>query len=665
MTHPTGSRTSRLVALAACGLTLLLGPAASSGATAAPGASQTVATSSAAPTPSPDAPATPRFELTALTPAVMTPSATLTVTGTLRAGADAAVPAGSIVQVRLQRSLLSTREAVEGWVDPTNGAVGSLLTSQRLTTDLPAGSELPVTFSVPGTALGLSERPDAWGPRGLTVTVRDGSETVYLATARTHLTWFPGTDVLRPPRVSVVVPVTGTGPQPGSGVTDAGLLTELTRDGGRLDAVLRAADVPGVTIALDPSVLTAGTTDGPGTQPAPSTGTGSGDGDPLGPVEQWRERVREVAADHDVVMLPYGDPDLAALAHADQTEIARLSEELGRSTTQRLLGENARTDIAWVPGGDVDAATLALLSDLGRRAVLLDSTSQPLLDPPRDTVSGHTTVDAGPIPADGLVDDGPLSDVLAQVGREGDPDAGVRAVARLVAETAAIALEQPGDDRHLLVTAPRDWDPDAAQAVAAVTALTSSPWVEVGSLQQMLDAPAGDDERAAVDLSADQRTAELPAGALATVGTSLDGITELAGALDDPSLLVDAAQTTAVALSSVSWRTDLDAWRRAVDAFGAQLTALHGAVRVVPGSTVTQVSRNVELPVTVENSLDQPVTVVVDVQPESNRLVVDPSDHRDVAGPGPDHRPRAGPRRRQRRHLRPDPAADRRRRRAR
>jgi hypothetical protein len=45
-------------------------------------------------------------------------------------------------------------------------------------------------------------------------------------------------------------------------------------------------------------------------------------------------------------------------------------------------------------------------------------------------------------------------------------------------------------------------------------------------------------------------------------------------------------------------------------------------VRVVPGSTVTQVSRNVELPVTLENTLDQAVTVVVDVQPESSRLVV-------------------------------------------
>ncbi len=627
MTYRTGSRTGRLVALVACGITLLLGPGSPTGpqpAAAAP-ATATAATGAAAAVPGapgapvPDGPATTRFELAALTPAVMTPTATLTLTGTLWAGDDAPVPAGSVVQLRLQRSVLSTREAVAGWVDPSQPAVGSLLTSQRLATELPAGASLPVTFTLPAASLRLADSADAWGPRGLSVTVRDPSQTVYLATARTHLTWFPGSTVPRPTRISVVVPVTGTTPQPGSGLTDAKALTEQTTGGGRLDSVLEAAAVPGATMALDPSVLTAGPADDSGSAPSPTTGSGDSTTDP---VEEWRERVRGVAADHDVLMLPYGDPDLAALAHAGRREIARLSEELGRSTTQRLLGENARTDIAWVPGGDVDPATLALLVDLGRRAVVLDDTAQPPIDPPRDTVGAHTTVEGASTPVDGLVDDGPLSAALAQVGADRDPDAGVRGVARLVAETAAIALERPGAERHLLVTAPRDWNPDPEQGVAAVTALTTSPWVEAGTLQQLLDTPVGGEERAAVDLTPEQRAAELPAGALADVGATLEGISEIAVALDDPTQRVESAQTGSVALASASWRADLDGWRDAVDAYRARLTSLHGAVHVVPGSTVTQVSRNVELPVTVENTLDQPVTVVVDVQPESNRLVV-------------------------------------------
>ena len=48
-----------------------------------------------------------------------------------------------------------------------------------------------------------------------------------------------------------------------------------------------------------------------------SAAAGDATDDPL--VEAWRNRVREVAADHDVLMLPYGDPDLAALAHADES----------------------------------------------------------------------------------------------------------------------------------------------------------------------------------------------------------------------------------------------------------------------------------------------------------------------------------------------------------
>ena len=52
------------------------------------------------------------------------------------------------------------------------------------------------------------------------------------------------------------------------------------------------------------------------------------------------------------------------------------------------------------------------------------------------------------------------------------------------------------------------------------------------------------------------------------------------------------------------------------------VSAVRVSVRVVPGSTLTQVSRNVRLPVTVQNDSTQEVTIRLDVVPRSSRLVV-------------------------------------------
>lgn len=599
--------------------------------------------SATAPAPAPtesgalDVPDQARFELAAVTPAVVTPGADLTVSGSLRAGSDGAVPAGSLVQLRLQRSVLSTREGVAGWVDPAQTAVGSLLSSQPLAQALAPGAALPVSFTVPAEDLGLSDRPDAWGPRGISVTVRDSTETEYLVTTRTHLTWFPVAEATSRTDLSVLVPLTGSSPDPVTGTNDLDALAALTAPGSRLDAVLQGAAVPGVTVVLDPAVLDATDVSPPAPDPLASdaqTGGTAADGaggadagpGPAADVELWRDRVRAVADTHDVLLLPYADPDLAALAHADQAQVAELAEEQARSVTQQVLGEGVRTDVAWVPGGDVDPETLDLLAGLGRRAVVLDDTAQPPLDPPRDTPSGRSTVRGGQAPTDGLVDDGPLSSALSAVDDAatgtGAPGADVVATQRLLAESAAVTLEHPGVGRHLLATAPRDWSPSAEQAVAALTALTTAPWLRVAPLQDLLDSAPGDVARAPVELTEQERAEELPPAGVAGVGSTLTTTEAVAAAMDDPRPTVRRAQRSAVALVATHWRTDRAGWQDAVSGYAARLTALRNAVRVVPGSTVTQVSRNVELPVTLENDLDQPVTVVVDVRPESSRLVV-------------------------------------------
>ena len=87
--------------------------------------------------------------------------------------------------------------------------------------------------------------------------------------------------------------------------------------------------------------------------------------------------------------------------------------------------------------------------------------------------------------------------------------------------------------------------------------------------------------------------------------------------------MLEAAEASAVAATSVSWREARPAWQDAVAELGARAEQVVSGVHVVEGSTVNVVSAAADLPVTVANELDQDVSVVVSVQPRTPRLVAD------------------------------------------
>jgi hypothetical protein len=78
-----------------------------------------------------------------------------------------------------------------------------------------------------------------------------------------------------------------------------------------------------------------------------------------------------------------------------------------------------------------------------------------------------------------------------------------------------------------------------------------------------------------------------------------------------------------VAASSAGWRGRDDDWTAAVTALGAEAQRLSSAVTVLHGSDVTVVSSDVQLPITIQNQLDQPASVTVRLRPRSSRLVVE------------------------------------------
>ncbi len=596
-------------------------------------------------------------------PAVLTPADTLSVRAVVANDTpDPLTDVSLRLWVRSTRS--SDRAALNDWVTGQT-APGDVVRTVPLPDPLPAGAKRAVDLTVPAADLQLPKNRDAWGPRGLAVEAVDGAGAPYAVT-RSFLIWMGSPGGFLPTKVTVLVPLSDGPPAVGSGRLPQNRVRDQIADGGRLRNVLAAASVPGVTWALDPALLEEepspdGATQA-GSEPSPPAGGTATSGEqsgnatePPGPRQQaskelarWQEDLAAAAQGQEVITLPYGDPDLNALAHAGQQGLYELAEQQGRDTVQQLLRLPGRTDIAWPASGSLDTDAVQMLVSAGRRSVVLSGGAHPPAARLGITVTGRSTIEAGSRTLSGLLVDTPLSATLASLGIDeavgagggtrssttpntgsgtaGPPSteatgaAGV--VQRLLAETAAITLERPFDPRHILVAAPRDWAPDAKAAVAAVQALTAAPWTQATPLGDLVRTPPPDVERAPLRYPAADRRAELPAAGLQAVAEALARQRVTATVLADPQPMVAAAERSAVAASATGWRGRLDEWRKEIDRFRRQAQADANGLRVLQGSDLTVVSSQVQLPVTVENTLPQKAQVQVSLRATTQRLVV-------------------------------------------
>ncbi|MFP5346942.1 MAG: DUF6049 family protein [Actinomycetes bacterium] len=637
---------TRAAVLAAMLGAALLGPALAlpaSGTTPAAAAS-TISTVRAAATSTPTS--TPTDEATtsaqqavsvlieSVEPTPLTPSSTLTVQATVVNRTDEPLRQGEVrLWLRQQRS--GTRSALDDWTAGRVGT-GTLRKAVPLGADLPPESSRPVTLAVPADQLGLPAGAFEWGPRGIALEVRAGSATVALA--RSFVVWQADPGGYEPTDVTLVLPVTAGAPDVLTGRLPADLLERLTAPGGRLAAVLGAGALPGVTVALDPAVLGVGTG---GTEPGSSAGATASAGTPppapestspsaLAAVEQWQASLATALAGHEVVVLPYGDPDVNALAHANQDGTYELAERYARQTERQVLATAGRSDVAWPVSGSLDDDTVSMLAAAGCTGVILSGGAHPLVGTSGSTPTGRSQIRAGGTAMAGLLVDTPLSTVLSTLGSQSSTSQTQAAapgavVQRLLAETAAVTLERPFDPRHLLVAAPRGWDPAPDAAVAAVRALTTAPWLRPRPLADLVSTPPPQLERGPLRYPESDRAAELPAAGLRQAADAVASIRTTASILADPAPVVQAAELSSVAAASAGWRDRRRVWQAELDRFSALAAGQARAVHALPGSGITVVSSKVSLPVTVENTLDQQATVRLRLRPRSSRLVVEDS----------------------------------------
>ncbi|MFS0706439.1 DUF6049 family protein, partial [Cellulomonas sp. 179-A 9B4 NHS] len=472
---------------------------------------------------------------------------------------------------------------------------------------LAPGAGVELTVTVPAGDVGLLDRPDVWGPRGLAVEAVDGARRVGLE--RTFVLWAPE-GAIPQARVSVLAPVVGPPTVPAGVDGDVpvpgdGLQTLVGPDGRLADVLAVARAHPDVSLAVDPALVAAAR---------------AADGE----AGTWAQDLLAVAAGRDVMVLPWGDPDLTALAHAGTPDLLRAAVDRSRAAVAGGDRQDAplagRTDVLWAPGPTTDQPTAALAADAGAEVLVL----RPGDLAPRDGEAGGARTDAGGGLV-GLVPDEVLTQLLVDP-ESLDPDA-TRAtvVQRVLAELSVVARSSDDGPQHLLVAPPRGWTPDTEVVDAVLGAVQDAPWSRLSSLSSLLGASSGTTARTPLP---EQTSVEAALGPedVRRLATSRAATQAFAAVTTDPDAIVEGVDEAVLAPLATAWRADPAARAGLVDSVTAAVDARRTGLELAPTSTQNIISASGEVRFSVRNALPADATVRVRTTPRKACLQADASE---------------------------------------
>jgi hypothetical protein len=504
------------------------------------------------------------------------------------------------------------REALDGDGPTTVPSVHD--TDIRPDDDLEEGEIAGVELAIPSDEV-------AWDDRGgvhpVRVAVQRGTEV--LTEVMTAVVWVD--EVPEAPLTAALLWPLDTPPWRGPGPTYPEDVDAALREGGRLDAVLRALErYPKAPVVVAPSAhlledlrdradgfvrierLDGGALESRAAEPESAASRRAND---------VLQRVRAVVDDlpYPPVVRPYADADLTALV--GDPVVQDLAGELattGRRRLQRLV-DRAPDPTAFLLPSSTSADVLDLIP--GEVALV-----------PYDAVEGPNPAADPTLPA-------PVREVRSASGRPftlvvGDPYVTdllaspppigpVLGGQRVVAETAMAYFEEPGTPRTLSIHPPETWSPTAELAGRLLSGLTSATWLELSQPAAVAAAPEAP-ARATLAEEAPPTLSEEQTARLATALQDLDAAADARS--DDP--LLDGRDPTELRdqlLRSTSrWfpagSGEADALvgdvRNAIDATLAD-------VRIASGSLVTLTSDTGAIPVTLQRGAGGPLAVQVEV----------------------------------------------------
>ncbi|MEU0189691.1 DUF6049 family protein [Streptomyces afghaniensis] len=553
-----------------------------------------------------------------LSPSAPTEGDTVTVTGTVTNNGKQPVT-DAHVDLRVGPSL-DTRSAIDSLAKksdavqgPAGEAIGSKYTEKF--PKLTPGVAEPFNISVPADELDLGQD----GVYQLAVAL--SGETAaqpwdqVLGVQRTFLPWQPeeaGTKTKTTflwPLVSDVhmTAETGSNEQQTPVFSNDDLAEEIS-PGGRLEQMVSLGKGLDITWVIDPDLL-ASVDAMTRTYQVRGEDGDTTPGRNQAVAKQWLSELQQAVAGKEVVALPFGDPDLASLAHNGTAVTGSLNHlkeatDAVDNTVQTVLHVKPSKDFAWPVDGAVDPSIMKVATSAGADKVIARSDS--LQDDLSYTPSAARPIGGG---TTAVVADSRMS--TAFQGNLTKASASTLAVQRFLAQSLTLGL-QTGKQRSVVVAPQRTPSVSQAQAMAeALGALQGGNWSE----SQDLSAAA----KAKPDPSANRkvppadsyprslRKQELQRDAFEQMATTQDKLDNFKVILTDESRVVTPFGRAMNREMSTSWRGRGDAalgYRNDVESY---LDGLIDGVKLIEKSETKLSGRSATIPVTVQNNLVQGV----------------------------------------------------------
>ncbi|MEU6524592.1 DUF6049 family protein [Streptomyces sp. NPDC046924] len=555
-----------------------------------------------------------------LTPSTPTEGDTVTVSGTVTNKGGKAVTAAH-VGLRVG-PLLDTRSGIETVArnsDDVQGSVGPEIDdkySQEFERLAPGVSQ-PFSISVPADELSLGEN----GVYQLAVALSGQTAAQpweqTLGVRRTFLPWQPE-EVDKKTRTTFLWPListvhttaeTGSDEQQTPVLRDDVLAKEIS-PGGRLDRMVALGKDLDVTWVVDPDLLASvdAMTESYEVRGEDDTTTA---GRHQAVAKRWLARVQSAVADDEVVALPFGDPDLASLAHNGTSVTGSLSHlkeatDVVVNTVEPILHVKPTTDFAWPVNGAVDPSIVKVATSAGADKVIARSDSFRETGDLSYTPSAARPIGGG---TTAVVADARLSTLFQ--GDMTKASTSTATVQRFLAQSLTLSL-QTGRQRSVVVAPQRTPSASQAQTMAEVLkAVQDGNWSEPQDLtaasKAKPDPAAATEVPSASSYPSSLRKQELPQSAFEQIARTQDKLDKFQVILSDPSRVVTPFGRALNRGMSVSWRgraAEAATYRSGVEVY---LDGLLDQVKLIEKSETKLSGRSATIPVTVQNNLVQGV----------------------------------------------------------
>ncbi|MCU1585907.1 MAG: hypothetical protein JWM49_2463 [Microbacteriaceae bacterium] len=562
---------------------------------------------------------------------VLAPGSPLELTGTISNSTKVAIPAGTAT-VYLNRTPLASRSELSTWLNPASTSASDRLGTVVLESPTPqvdAGRTVSVQLTVPASSINFGTQAGVWGARTLAVRVTAGGSE--LGQSRGSVVWNPGGGV---PRTGLAIAMPLTVPQSSDALISSDLLANYTSPGGLLSRQLDNVDGTAVAIGVDPRIVASIRILGPTAPPSAIA---------------WLARLAGLT--NDTFALSYADSDLAAVSQAKpENPGPRVLQPTSFPIDPQLFPSAAPTP-SESPTGETPTPTP---SPQPTQPTVPDAQSLQALPytihsvawPADDTVvesdldnfqtGGLTTtilssgnvgysglnytpsapVMVGKHPA--LISDASISSYLQAAVSATTAASWANAMSDLSSTLAVTSAERPTDSRTLFATLDRSTPGADVRMSETLGALAALPWAGPASLKELATAPATTATQASVVPKPES------AARIGTVGDLLNAEARagsFSSVLSDPTQITGERRLTLLAILANSWANDTT-WSAATKKYLATSSNLLNSVSLAKSSSAIITATNSNLPITVSNQLDWPVTVYVTVRSPTGILSI-------------------------------------------